>query len=136
MRDSALRAVHELILMSYVTVMINPAARDDPASRLEAVRHMGRAYLPTARVWAKVFGLHMEGPGGTDNYQVLGEIYELWRREDGVEAATAWASWLMRGGYGKEAKDVVVRSRSWLGEDEKMKLEGRWSVILDGGTVG
>jgi len=131
MGDSSFHGIHELLLMRYATItneerkgMNSASAREDPAGRIEAIRHVARAYLPTARVWARMFALSAEGRGGSE---VLGEIIEMWGREDGLAASVAWAGWLMKQGEGQKAKEVIVRQRGLLGVEERHELERLWT---------
>lgn len=129
--------------MSYAAVLhearIEPATsagaeRQEAKARGAIMRHVAHAYLPTARVWARVFELEAE-TGWESDAIVLSEVYEHWRRKDGLEATVAWGGWLLKRGKGKEAKEVVVGARSWLGEEERTELERRWAVILDEAVV-
>jgi len=141
MRDSSLRDIHEMLLMKYVT-MTHGGVPDrenrctsDQQGRLDLVRHMASAYLPTGRVWQKVFTLEMEerepSADAEAKAKILGEVFEMWRRKDGVDATLAWVGWLMRNGKGREAKEVIVRARSWLGDGERTEVEKGWTGILN-----
>lgn len=137
MRNASLQGVHEMLLMSYVTVMHEARANaaigwtSDHGSDywLHLVHHMGRAYLTTGKVWRKVFftlaEIEMDG-----KRKLLGEVFEKWRKKDGMEATVKWASWLLRNGQGKEAGEVVIGAKSRLG----IELERRWMEEL--GKVG
>ncbi|KAK7035217.1 U3 snoRNP protein [Paramarasmius palmivorus] len=138
MRDSSLRDVHELLLMSYVSVLSE--SRQVPetgrtadtnqetnhlANWLIGMRHMQRTFLTTGKVWQKAFTLEMQGAGDT---AVLREIYEFWRRVDLVESTVEWAKWLLKTGNGKEAKDVVSRSNN-------EEVRERWRMLVEKGEA-
>lgn len=65
--------------------------------------------------------------------QELEEVYEAWRGKEGAAATLSWASWLVTSGKGREATEVIVRARSWLGEEEWREVEKRWMMDLDDG---
>ncbi|KAL0581821.1 U3 snoRNP protein [Marasmius crinis-equi] len=133
MRDSALQDVHEALLLSYVSSMSAPET--DPtgveprlgnaASRTETwkdgVRHMQRTCHPTRKVWQKAFMLSKQGAVGE---AVLREIYESWRRVDEIDATVEWAQYLSEKGEGKEAMQVVLRSKN-------STVEERWAQLME-----
>lgn len=128
---SGCSSVYETLLMNYATLPhVEVDCRQDTAVR---VRRIGTEYLATARVWAKVFateatvGRYKDAEG---QQQVLGEIYELWRMKDELEATVAWAKWLLNNGRGKEAGTVVVTGGCRLKEAERQELEKRWAGTL------
>ncbi|TFK44537.1 U3 small nucleolar RNA-associated protein 6-domain-containing protein [Crucibulum laeve] len=148
MGDSSLRAVHEMVLMRYVTVLHEemkvPVAgvTSDQEAKASAkwqhsIRHMAGKYLTTGRVWQKVFTV-VEGTDealwateADGKRAVLSEVYEQWRKNDGIEATVGWAGWLMGHGKGKEATEVVMSARSWVSEGERTELEERWKGVLE-----
>lgn len=106
-------------------------------ARAARVRRIGTSYLPSARVWKEVFGQESSAadelaafsvPGVLDS--VLQAAYEQWRRKDGVDATVEWAKWLLKHSRANEAKDVVVRARSWLSPEEAKEVERRWTAQL------
>lgn len=151
MRDSALRAVHDALLVRRVRGLYGdapgyadhergPALTDThglhhsaagpasqpgmaPAERAADVRRMARDWFPTGRVWAEVFTRE-------DEREVLEAVYDLWRRMDGVEACTAWARWLIEHGDGARAVEVIRGARGWLGADDREEVERRWADTL------
>lgn len=145
MRDSSLSGVHELVLISYAeaihaervefTATGRTTDQDTIAARVQRVRHMANAYLTTAKVWQTVFALESQ-TGWDSDAQFLEQVYEEWRKKDGLESTVAWAEWLMKNGKGKEAKEVIVRAKAWLGGEEQAQLERRWTSILDHGLEG
>lgn len=143
MRDSSLHGVHEKLLMRYVAVMHealpNAAAglTSDQgvtvrASWLCSIRHMNKSYLTSGKVWKTVF-MAVESEEDGWGYDVLGEIYEGWRREDAVEATLAWAGWQVKKGKGKEARELVMRMRHCVGEEGRIKMEQGWIEGLERG---
>ena len=72
------------------------------------------------------------GAGYFGDASVVRAVYEQWRRCDGVEATTGWATWLLRRGEGREAIAVVARARSALGDADGLEVERRWKTVLDG----
>ncbi|KAI3597017.1 u3 small nucleolar rna-associated protein 6 [Moniliophthora roreri] len=134
MHDPSLRDVHELLLMSYVRVLSE--SREGPETGKTAVpnqetnhsswlHHMQRTFLTTGKVWQSAFTLEIQGVGDT---AVLREIYEFWRRVDQVESTVEWAKWLLKNGNGKEAMDVVFRSRN-------EEVEKRWRMLVEKGEA-
>ncbi|KAJ8077009.1 U3 snoRNP protein [Marasmius tenuissimus] len=133
MRDASLKDVHEALLMSYLSSLsVNEAAEGGEGSRLAnvpsqaenwklAVRHMQRTCLPTGRVWQKAFMLVKQGGLGED---VLGEVYETWRRMEESDATVEWARFLLENGKAKEATDVVLRSKN-------RSVEDRWAQVME-----
>jgi hypothetical protein len=125
MRDSSLASVHEALLIAYATLVFHEDGGLSYDGKVELVRHIAGTYMPTARVWKCVFDVSKE------DERVCKEVFEKWRRTDGVEATVTWAVWLLKKGKGKEAKEVVVCAGSWLDEEEKKKVESRWTKALD-----
>jgi hypothetical protein len=65
--------VHEEALIGYATLLMRAHEKD-------IVRHLTLAYLPTPRVWSHVYREGTRsGHGGTG---FLGEVFEMWKRED------------------------------------------------------
>jgi U3 small nucleolar RNA-associated protein 6 len=154
-RSLGLMTVHQTLLIGYVRELYSasdhhmapsahvpdqPSARvvhrapsnpvgDGSAGRLGRLMDIARRYLPDGDVWREVFRMETDGA-------ILKRVYEHWRRRDGeeAEASVAWAAWLVRSGRGDEAREVVVRARSTLGEEEgaRAELEARWRAVLDG----
>ncbi|KAF9059793.1 U3 small nucleolar RNA-associated protein 6-domain-containing protein [Rhodocollybia butyracea] len=104
-------ALYEELLLGYVTTF---------GSKPEALRR----FLCTGKVWQKTFQMQVE-TGGKE--QVLREIYESWRKQDMIEATITWAEWLLNNGKGKEASELIVRSKGSVGEKE---MEARWVRVL------
>ncbi|KAH9920077.1 uncharacterized protein B0H18DRAFT_957255 [Fomitopsis serialis] len=102
-------------------------------ARAARVRHVGAAYLMTARVWREVFAQEEaaseEVPACSG--RVLETIFEQWRRKDGVHATIAWARWLLAHGKAKAATDIVMRARSSLSDVERIELEHLWKKEVD-----
>ncbi|KAI0949728.1 hypothetical protein AcW1_009250 [Taiwanofungus camphoratus] len=161
-RDTgALRTVHEMLLVRYSRATHaellsaigehtapaqgtgtdgHPAGWSSAAARVRRVRHIGTAYLPSARVWREVFSQEAEAAeaggcdhGDTDSMdgpdldtQALETAYEHWRRVDGVDATLTWARWLLRHRRGTAATGVVLRTRAWLDREACGEVERRW----------
>lgn len=115
-------------------------------ARAARVRHIAQAYLPSAAVWKAVFAQEADaaanmtmcsGPSPhpepylSVQHGVLETVYEYWRRKDGVDATVGWAGWLLGHGKAREAKDIVVRARSWLSTEEAREVERRWKMEMD-----
>ena len=87
--SSFLRGVHEVLLMSYVTVLKEVCQRPEAGMTsdqgpswkwLDAVRHMDSMYLTTGRVWLGMFGSVAGGErGDKETERILEEIYGHWR---------------------------------------------------------
>ncbi|KAL6308122.1 U3 small nucleolar RNA-associated protein 6-domain-containing protein [Sparassis latifolia] len=137
---AAWSAVHEVLLVRYAAAVLALADGDlgaaTAAARVQRVRHIATAYMPSAKVWARVFAqaaaAMQSGLQGDAELRVLEEVYEYWRREDGVAATAEWAKLLLRRGKGKEAQAAVMRARSWLTADESGEVERRWAIDLEG----
>lgn len=125
MRDSSLASVHEALLMGYTTLVLHEDGGASDDEMVNIVRHIAGTYMPTARVWKSVFEVVRE------NGRVCKEVFEKWRRTDGVEATITWAVWLLKNGKAKDAKEVVVCAGSWLDEEEKKEVESRWTKVID-----
>jgi U3 small nucleolar RNA-associated protein 6 len=118
--------------MQYATLHVGGSDTLTVGERIHFIRETAGEYLATARVWANIFRLEAEaGDDPTERGRVLQEVFELWRRKDGVEATVAWGRWLLMNGRGKEAINVVVRARGSLKETERSALEKRWTATLD-----
>jgi len=144
MRNASLGGLHETLLMSYVQVThevqrkpgtgLTSDQSSDLAKWLHSIRHMASAYLTSGAVWQKVFttleGEEKWGSGPDGKTQVLGEVYEKWRRKDAVEATLEWARWLLGNGKGKEAAEAVVVCGRSVGEEERAELEKRWMGMV------
>ncbi|KAK0213041.1 U3 small nucleolar RNA-associated protein 6-domain-containing protein [Desarmillaria ectypa] len=109
-----LLAVHEMILMRYVTVLYKDRtvpksgqSSDQHTKRSEwdRVRHMDNAYLTTGRIWGEVFRL--EAKAGKE--EMLEEVYQVWRRKDAETATTEWAKWLLQHDKGKKAGAIMLQ---------------------------
>ncbi|KAK0437529.1 U3 small nucleolar RNA-associated protein 6-domain-containing protein [Armillaria borealis] len=107
-------AVHEMILMRYVTVLYKDRtvpksgqSSDQQTKRSEwdRVRHMDDAYLTTGKIWGEVFRL--EAQAGKE--EMLEEVYQVWRRKDGETASMEWAKWLLEHGKGKKASAIMLQ---------------------------
>ncbi|GBE81415.1 predicted protein [Sparassis crispa] len=157
---AAWSAVHEVLLVRYAAAVLaladgdvarpGPGERSTPdraqlgaataaaraGARVQRVRHIATSYLPSAKVWARVFAQEaaamQSGLQGDADLKVLEEVYEYWRREDGVAATAEWAKLLLRRGKGREAQAAVMRARSWLTADESGEVERRWAIDLEG----
>lgn len=125
--------MHERLLMQYATLHVEEKNRQNVGVRIQVVRRIATGYLPTARVWSKIFSLEAEkGEDDTEGTAAfLQEVFELWRKKNGLEATVAWGRWLLRHGRGKDATAIVVRTRSWLDQTERMELEKQWTAILE-----
>ncbi|KAF8995433.1 U3 small nucleolar RNA-associated protein 6-domain-containing protein [Cyathus striatus] len=143
MVDSSLSGVHEELLIGYVNSMheaikepVSGTMSDQEAvwsaRWVDGIRHMASKYLTTGRVWREVFRV-TEETGNEDDEQgrILEEVYEMWRREEGVEATVEWARWLLGHGKGREGSEVVMRARSWMSETERGEVERGWKAVLD-----
>ncbi|GLB37280.1 putative U3 small nucleolar RNA-associated protein 6 [Lyophyllum shimeji] len=144
MRNASLGGLHETLLMSYSQVIHEVQTKPgtgltsdqglDSAKWLHSIRHMASAYLTSGAVWQKVFtlleGEENWGSGRDGKRQVLGEVYEKWRRKDAVEATLEWARWLLGNGKGKEAAEAVVACGRSVGEDARAGLEKRWISMV------
>jgi hypothetical protein len=125
MRNSSLAGVHEALLIAYTTLELHEDGGLSDGDKVDLVRHIAGTYMPTAKVWKSVFDF------SRGNERVCKEVFEKWRGMDGVEATVTWAEWLFKKGKAKEAKDVVVCAGSWLDEEEKKRVESRWTKALD-----
>jgi U3 small nucleolar RNA-associated protein 6 len=145
LRTCSLQSVHEVLLLNYVTVL-EEACRPPESGLtsdqgnawrkwLDAVRHMGGGYLPTARVWEATFAAVEDGTNSTEEKKrVLEEVYGRWRQKDAVGAMMAWANWLLAHGKGIEASRVIVEGGRGLNGTDSAELEKRWQEALGGRT--
>lgn len=129
MRDSSRSDVHEILLIRYATMHVDPKDRPSVGERVHAIRQIAARYLATARVWQHIFHLE-KGSDGAADALVLHEVFEMWQKKDGLEATVAWAQWLLMNGRGAEAISVVVRARSVLKETDRMEMEKRWTSTM------
>lgn len=128
MRDVSLRGVHEALLVRYVTVLHEVAVEpnsgvmsDHEKGWLHWIRHMAKSYLTNGRVWRQVFARVSEV---CEEEKVLGEIFKLWRKDEGVEATIEWGRWLLAHGKGREATEIVMTGI------DKESIEERWREEL------
>ena len=73
-----------------------------------------------------------------DRFRELSRLYEIWRRvcregQDRVQAAMAWAGWLLKNEKGREAGLAVAVARREVRDDELAlaELERGWKGMLD-----
>ncbi|KAF8160946.1 U3 small nucleolar RNA-associated protein 6-domain-containing protein [Crassisporium funariophilum] len=90
LRDAGLGGIHEVLLLSYVSVLEEEIARSDQSSASafwqQAIGHMARHYLTGARVWQKVFRT-------VGDEQSVYLAYLEWRQTEAVAAGAAWREW-------------------------------------------
>jgi len=134
MQDVSLRGVHEALLVRYVSVLhevgFEPNSgvmSDQEKGWLHWIRHMAKSYLTTGRVWRQVFARVSEACEEEEKEKVLGEIFELWRKDEGVEATIEWGRWLLSHGRGREATEIVMKGMSCF---DKEIIEVRWREEL------
>lgn len=109
-----IRMVHEILLMGYVEEWAQPntgqliSDQENKSARwLDSICHMDGAYLTTGRVWQKVFKTMEESEvEDEEKKQILGIVYEKWRRMEEKEARKEWRRWLVENGKGKEASAI------------------------------
>lgn len=121
--------VHEAILLGYLSTLYKsqPTTGSHPDQAAKRLRHMQSRFLCTGKVWQKIF--QMEAKGNRDE-SILEQVYELWRKEDIVEATICYAEELLKIGKGKEASALIVRSKSSVGQKEQEEMETRWVRVI------
>lgn len=146
LQTSSLQSVHEVLLLNYVTVLEEACRTPESGLTsdqgntwrkwLDAVRHMGSGYLPTARVWETTFTVVAQGEAGAksaeEKRRVLEEVYGHWGQMDAVGAMMAWANWLLAHGKGIEASKIIVEGGRGLNGRDSAELEKRWQEALGG----
>ncbi|KAI9511208.1 hypothetical protein F5148DRAFT_1172554 [Russula earlei] len=129
MREGELREVHEALLLR-VAERIGTLTR--ATERRERVEHVARRCLPSARVWARVFGAVSGGEKeGEDEEGLVREVYEYWRGTGEEEEATlGFARWLL---FEKRRGEEALRLISVAGGGTAVRT--RWARIVRLGTA-
>ncbi|KIK68900.1 hypothetical protein GYMLUDRAFT_624408 [Collybiopsis luxurians FD-317 M1] len=129
--DPSVHSIHERLLLSYVTALWEGRRKAKSGLEtdhiLERLRHMQSRFLSTGKVWQRAFEMEREGNG---DERVLSRIYELWRKEEVMEATLGWGEWLVKNGKGKEGSELIVRSKGSVGEKEQKEMETRWVRVV------
>ena len=115
--------LHVALLIYYVSRVLHPVGAAPAAStRVGEMRRVMATYLGTAQFFRAAFEHEARL---ADGEEVLGLLYEGWRRCEGEEVAAslAWAEWLRRQGRGRRAAELVAGTRG---------AGARWSRMLDG----
>ena len=116
--------LHEQLLLGYVSALYeNGSGSDQTAKRL---RHMQSRFLCTGNVWRKIF----EMQGDSEDEKVQQQVYELWSKENMVEATISYAERLLKKGKGKEASGLIVRAKGLVGQNEQEEMETRWVRVI------
>lgn len=134
MQDApSFRTVHDGLLQHYVSTVFS--SQSTAQQRLAAFRTLVASYLPDSPTFEECFRLEtsLSSPSSAiDDAVLLKEIYDIWRRRDALRATLAYAGWLVSVGKGKEASDVIQRSRAEVGAGEKRQaLDEGWRRALD-----
>jgi hypothetical protein len=134
----ALSPAHGALLLRYVQAAFGDARAEsegassgaittaDPDDRRRAALAVVRqldAWRPDGAAWRAVFAR-------ADDRAVAAAAHACWRRTDALEAALAFARWLLAAGDGKAAVDVVGRARADLDGADRALLERRWAEAL------
>lgn len=137
MQDVSLRGVHEALLVRYVGVLHEVGVEPNSGlmsdqekgcvNWLHWIRHMAKTCLTTGRVWRQVFARVSEACEEGEKEKVLGEIYELWKKDEGIEATIEWGRWLLVHGKGREATEIVMKGMHCF---DKETIEAQWRKEL------
>lgn len=130
MQDApSFRIVHDRLLCEAAWAM---KYLDAATARSSCFRRLCSVNLPDAQVY-KAFFLSEASLSPPDVSEVvLKEVYNMWRRRDAVDAALAWAGWLVRKGRGREASEVVSSARAEVAgrNEQRQQLEDGWRAVL------
>lgn len=105
------------------------------SQRLDTVTSLVKRCLPSDACYRYAFNKEVHCESTSKDILLL--LHSRWRQLPGsdIEAALCYAEWLIRRGgdtSGKEAKDVIDRTRTTLDEGGREVLDGHWTRILDG----
>jgi hypothetical protein len=107
------------------------AGNGSDETKIMKLQHAAKTYFISSEVWAAVF-VQEGSQGSVARWGILRQVFEQWKQVNVREATLSWAEWLIRNGKGKEAKEVVVKERRLLCEDDRKILDERWATVLDG----
>ena len=116
--------LNEALCMHYVNALTAPVRVQEWK---DAVRHMDQC-AASGRVWQRAF----ERASGERGDEVVGEIYEQWRKKEPIAAALGYGRYLLTHGQGRAAMEVVSRAHGALSGDgrESAELAAKWQRVL------
>lgn len=131
-----LSELHSHILLAHIDELYRANSTPTIASRFETVSKLVNTFLPSAACYRSICEHESaQAPSPADaSRSILELVCERWRKIPGhaIEAAVSYAWWLVKVGDGKAAKDVVDRTKTTLGEEERELLDKRWMEALHG----